>query len=177
MPGLTRHLDTRYIKRDQVVNQGVAKATPTVTSWDLGHVRLEGLRIRIPPGPSGLAGINISYAGVSIAPSEQPGEFWVGDDEIFDLDVGVEITLPLTLTLYNTDIYPHTFYLSASVKDMVLVTAGAVTAGETILATVPGSSPPSDAALDAALAESPPELVEPLGVPASVGEPAAGGPL
>lgn len=160
----TRTLQVRYVKRDQTVAAGVAQATPVSAAWDLGKVILERLRIRLPPGHAGLTGLAILYSGVPIVPSEQPGVFLVGDDEVFETDVNWEISGPLTLSLFNTDIYSHTFYLAATVRDIALVAAGTTGAGTTVLQAVPETPGPSDQQIAEAIGTLPP-------VPADEGTP------
>lgn len=169
----TRTLQVRYVRRDQTVNAGVAKASPVTASWDLGTVVLDSVNVRVPPGPSGLAGLAILYSGVNVVPSEQPGVFLVGDDEAWEFDIGVEVSGPLTLQLYNTDIYPHTFYLRAKVRDIAVVFAGAVSAGLTVVTSVGGGGGPSEGELAGAVAGPPPEEAPPPAPPEEAPPPAA----
>lgn len=116
---------------------------------------LESLHLRIPPGPSGLAGIAVLYAGVPIIPSEQPGVFWIGDDEQWEIDIGWEISGPLTIRTYNIDAYDHTFLLRAKVRDIALIVGGPTQAGQVAVAVIPDSTGPSDDELAAAVVQAP----------------------
>lgn len=164
----TRTLQVRHVVRQEFVPAGTAKSAPQNTDWDLGKVTLESLNIRIPPGPSGLAGIAVLYAGVRIIPSEQVGTFWIGDDEQWDLEIGWEISGPLTIKTYNTDAYDHTFLLRAKVRDITLGPAGGAPVGQVIVTSVPDTTPPAADELAAVLgtepsAEQPPEEPASLG--------------
>lgn len=87
---------------------GTAIASPLVTTldWREGYpVRVE---IRIPPGPSGLVGVQFAHSGQVIIPHD-PDEWLVTDNEA--------VTWPLdnypynpkwTVRTYNTDVYEHT---------------------------------------------------------------------
>ena len=166
----TRTLQVRHRRLDVTVPAGTLQAAPQQTVWNLGWVVVDSITVRIPPGPSGLTGIAILYAGVPIVPSEQPGVFWVGDDQKEVWELGWEISGPFTVVTYNLDIYDHTFYLNAQVRDIVLVQAGAVQAGATVVTALPLTTPPSDQELADAASEM--SVEEPLPeVPASVGVP------
>ncbi len=164
----TRTLQVRYVTRQELVAAGTAKAAPQSTSWSLGRVILESLNLRIPPGPSGLAGIAVLYAGVPIIPSEQPGVFWVGDDEQWDVDIAWEISGPLTIQTYNVDGYDHTFLLRAKVRDIALGPAGGATVGQVVVTSVPDTTAPSADELTAAVGTGP-SAEEPPAEPASLG--------
>lgn len=148
----TRTLQQRHVRLEVVVPSGTAKATPQSTSWNLGRVVVDQIDLRVPPGPSGLAGLAILYAGVPIIPSEQPGTFFVGDDEAFSWPLTWEISGPFTVQTYNTDIYPHTLYLTAHVRDLVLVQPGTTQAGAVVTTTIAVPADPSEAELAAAVA-------------------------
>jgi hypothetical protein len=152
-----RTLQVRNLRFDMVVPAGTAQATPLLTLWNLGKVVVDKISVRVPPGPSGLAGLAIHYAGVPIVPSDQPGVFFVGDDQEWDWEIGWEISGPFTLVTYNTDIYPHTFYMAAQVRDITLVAAGAAEAGATIVTSIGPPAGPSAEELSGAVAEPPPE--------------------
>jgi len=153
----TRTLQVRNVRFDMAVPPGTAKAVPLLTAWNLGKVVVDQISVRVPPGHSGLTGLAVHYAGVPIVPTDQPGVFFVGDDQEWVWTIGWEISGPFTLVTYNTDIYTHTFYLAAQVRDISLVVAGATEAGGTIVTTVGPSAGPSVEELADAVTQPPAE--------------------
>ncbi len=101
---------------------GTPKASPQTTPLNLGDVRLDRIFWRIPPGPSALCGIAITQAGTNIWPWGVIGTYLVGDDEYDDVPIGAEISAGISIVTYNTDIYPHTWYLKFLYTPMALVT-------------------------------------------------------
>jgi hypothetical protein len=112
------------------VTQSVAFPPRTVTA----------VRWKVPPGPSGLMGWALTYAGNPVIPRVQ-GTYIVTDN---DAD-----TWPLegypdqgnwSVTAYNTDIYPHTVYL-----DFLLDQNSAATPQPVQIPNADLSSAPADA--------------------------------
>lgn len=87
---------------------GTALASPLVTAldWREGHpVQVE---IRVPPGPSGLVGVQFAHSGQVIIPHDDT-EWLITDNEpvIWPLD-GYPYNAKWTVRTYNTDVYDHT---------------------------------------------------------------------
>lgn len=99
------------------VPAGTAKAGAQTTALDFNDGIVETIEIVVPDGVAGLAGFRIAKNGQSIIP--YTGDNWiVSNDE--------KIIFPLTdlpegagwqLIAYNTDVFPHTFYLRFMVND------------------------------------------------------------
>lgn len=90
------------------VPAGTAIATPQTTNlvWRQGYpVQIE---LRIPPGPSGLMGIQILHSGVTVIP-HNAAEWLITDAEpvIWPLE-NFPYNSKYALRAYNLDIYSHT---------------------------------------------------------------------
>ena len=90
---------------------GTAIATPqtTILTWRQGYP--ERVEIRVPPGPSGLVGIQLLHSGEAVIPHDR-SEWLITDDEL--------VSWPLTaypynakwsVRTYNTDTYDHTIQI------------------------------------------------------------------
>lgn len=182
MPAKTLHV--RYVEREIQVASGTPLAAPQAFTWDLGVVHLLAVRVRIPPGPLGLAGIAVLAGNVAILPFSGRGAltatteaFFRGDDADWVFDVALDVDLPLTVRAYNTDIYAHTFILRATVTDGP---ADPAAGRPVLLVGVAEAAPGSVPGAAELLGELPAEPVGPDGepLPGSVGQqsPGAGGP-
>lgn len=98
--------------------------TVSASSSEEFEVEVEGdvisfVRIRFPPGPSGLLKVAIDYGIKRIFPCEE-GEWFYGDDEIIQWTE--DWTLPETLcklkirAVNEDDTYDHKFYLVLQTK-------------------------------------------------------------
>ena len=90
---------------------GTTTSSPLVTSltWREGYpIRVE---LRIPPGPSGLMGVQLAHSGQVIIPHD-PTEWLVTDNEpvIWPLD-NYPYNAKWTVRTYNTDIYEHSLQI------------------------------------------------------------------
>ena len=107
----------QFIQKTVTVPHGTAKASPQVTTWSLGNVLLYRLAVRVPAGHAGLTGISVIYNGVAILPFGQPPDFIVTTGETLGQDFNEEeVSAPLTIQTYNTDIFDHSFYLRADIN-------------------------------------------------------------
>lgn len=101
----------RVYEGDLTVPAGTAIAAPVTQAVQLTEGHLAKARILIPPGHSGLTGLRITWSGTQIFPYNT-GTWLTSDDEILDWDFDYDVTANgLALTGYNTDIFPHTFYV------------------------------------------------------------------
>lgn len=97
---------------------GTSDASPQSTSWQLEDAQLLWVEIIIPPGHSGTTGIRLSRAGTVIIPFSY-NSWIVGDDDRLTLSFNGEITqIGLDIDTYNNDVYDHTFYLRAMIRDL-----------------------------------------------------------
>lgn len=91
------------------VPAGTAIANPLVTNlnWRVGHV--VELELFIPPGPSGLLGIQIAHSNTVIIPHD-PSQYLITDDEHIRWPLEEYPTAPAwSVRAYNTDVWDHTF--------------------------------------------------------------------
>lgn len=94
------------------VPAGTAKAAPAVTNISFPGRVVDAISWRVPPGPSGLMGWQLTSAGTPVIPIQQ-NTFMVTDNQsdtwyLEDyLDSG-----NWQVSAYNTGIYPHSVYLT-----------------------------------------------------------------
>lgn len=93
------------------VPAGTAIAAPQVTALPFADGVVTRVEVRIPPGPSGLAGFQIWNSGQRVIPYRD--DTWiVSDDDALDWPLtGYPTGGAWQFAGYNTDLYPHTFYL------------------------------------------------------------------
>jgi hypothetical protein len=100
----------RYTVEEVFTPAGVPSDTPQFVDLELGWCVLNRIDLRIPPGPSGLAGTSIYQTGTQLWPWGDLGTWIVGDDEQYDIDINTEIDNGITIATYNIDVYSHTMY-------------------------------------------------------------------
>lgn len=90
---------------------GTTLASPLVTTlnWRQGYP--QQVEIRVPPGPSGLVGIQIAHSGEVVIPHDST-EWLVTDNEavIWPL-TSYPYNAKWTVRTYNTDEYEHTIQI------------------------------------------------------------------
>lgn len=106
-----RQLAAQYAPANVTTPPGTTAAAPQTTPVFIGDVQLVTVQLRIPPGHSGLTGISVQLASQSLLPWGPAGSWVVGDDDLLQFDVGMEVDAGLTVVTYNTGKYPHTHYL------------------------------------------------------------------
>lgn len=124
----------RVYESQFTVPAGTAIAAPVSQPVVLEDARLDTVRVLVPDGHSGLTGLRITWGGTQIMPINA-GQWIISNDEIFDWPADEEVTANgLSLTGYNTDIYPHTFYLRFQVSDRTGSLVAGVQSGQLDLA-------------------------------------------
>lgn len=113
-----RTVSTRVVPVVFTVPAGTTAAAPLTQTLDLGMAILDSLRVRIPPGPSGLTGFAMTLAGTRIVPWGGAADWFIGDDETEVFPVDIEVGNGLQLVGFNTDVFDHAFYLLATVTDL-----------------------------------------------------------
>lgn len=97
---------------------GTALASPLITAlnWRQGYP--ERVEIRVPPGPSGLVGIQLAHSGQVVIPHD-PSEWLTTDDEavIWPLDA-YPYNPVWTVRTYNLDVYPHTIQVRMLINEV-----------------------------------------------------------
>jgi hypothetical protein len=112
--------------------------TPVNQPFPLEDAELVYVHINVPPGPSSLMGFRILQAGQQIIPWGN-NSFFVTDDEKIEVAVGGQITATgLIVQGYNTDVFDHTIYLRALIRDLPLPSAIDTSGASSALA-LPGS--------------------------------------
>jgi hypothetical protein len=88
------------------------KAAPLVTQLTMPQREVVRISWRVPPGPSGLMGWQLTSAGAPVIPI-QLNTYMVTDNQADTWDLeGYLDSGNWQCTAYNTGIYPHTFYLT-----------------------------------------------------------------
>lgn len=92
------------------VTAGTLAAVPAVTGLPFRDGIVRQIDVRIPPGPSGLMGFVIAYAGVGIIP-DTASTWLVMDNERWSFTVDDNPTGgQWEVIAYNTDVYDHSIY-------------------------------------------------------------------
>ena len=93
------------------VPAGTPKGSPVTIGLAINPSVVNKIRWRVPPGPRGNLGWNLSMGGVQVLP-DVSGEYVVADDEYDDWEIaGLPDSGAWQLTGYNTGAYDHTVYL------------------------------------------------------------------
>lgn len=94
------------------VPPGTAKAAPLVTPIVFPERLVVAVSWRVPPGPSGLMGWQLTSSGTPVIPIQQK-TYMVTDNQADTWDLeGYLDSGNWAVTAYNTGIYPHTLYLT-----------------------------------------------------------------
>lgn len=121
-------------------------SAPVTADCSFPDADVVGVRWRVPPGPSGFMGFQITSDGAPVIPAGQ-GNYIIADDEYQTWPVtGFQSSGSWQVTGYNTDNYDHSVYL-----DFLTVPPGTSQgAGTTSGGSVPAAPP-------AALQPAPPD--------------------
>lgn len=93
-----------------------AKAAPVTVAWPLYPGWVHNFRIDIPAGHGSLTGVRVAIDGTPVIPFHS-SLFLVGDGRSFTVPFEDEVDqFSMTVQAYNTDAYPHVFYLWADVN-------------------------------------------------------------
>lgn len=101
----------RVYEADLTVPAGTAAAAPISAVWALDQGTLIKVRIVVPSGHNGLTGIRVLWAGTPIIPYAGAA-YIVANNEQMEWEINQEVNIgSVSIQAYNTDIYPHSFYL------------------------------------------------------------------
>lgn len=104
------------------VPASIAQASPQTTDVSFADGQVVRVELDVPAGHTGHTGIRIRAATGAFIPYTS-GAFLVADDHDFGWDVvGIIDTGSFDVQTFNTDIYPHSFYLRFSVLDFAYST-------------------------------------------------------
>lgn len=108
------------------VAAGTAQAAPATTDLSFNDGIVRGLVITVPPGPSGLSGFQILHMGQSVIPYTG-NVFVIADDRVITWELSNYPTASgWQFKAYNTDVYPHTYYLEFLVDEIPVTKTGPV---------------------------------------------------
>lgn len=112
------------------VAAGTALAAPQLAPVALEDASLVSVRIVVPDGHNGFTGLQVRWGGTQIIPYGS-GTWIVANDEIMDVAYEDEITATgLVLAGYNTDVFPHSFYLRWLIQDLAAAPAATVVSAQ-----------------------------------------------
>jgi hypothetical protein len=96
------------------------QSAPVSIAWPLEDNQLKEITVQVPDGHCGLTGFRIMQAQQQIVPFAN-SSFIVSNDRTFLFPFDDEITSTgLVGNGYNTDIFPHSFYLTCTVTNLPL---------------------------------------------------------
>ena len=102
---------TSVYRQTATIPAGTAQASPIVVNIPVGTGTIEIIRWRVPPGPRGHMGWQLTMGGALVIP-ENVGTWIVADDEFDELYVsGLPDSGAWQGTGDNTCTYNHTIYL------------------------------------------------------------------
>lgn len=108
----------RLYETDVTVPASTASSSPYSVDWPLEDATLVYVNIIIPAGHSGLTGIRLTRSGTQIVPYSS-NSWIISDDEKLTIGFNDEITSSgVKVVAYNSDIFAHTFYLRALIRDL-----------------------------------------------------------
>lgn len=115
-------------------------AAPVSQPVVLEDALLQTVRVLVPGGHSGLTGLRITWGGTQLLPINA-GTWIISDNEILDWPMNDEVTANgLSLTGYNTDIFPHTFYLRFTISERATSPVAGIQSGQADLAATAATS-------------------------------------
>lgn len=110
-------LSTRYVPAAITVPPFTTAAAPQTTSVDLGSVVLQQVEVLIALGHSWLTGLRVEYSGQALLPWSIPFDWIVGDGDRVPFEMDFDVSRPLTIRTFNTDVFQHVFRLRFKVSD------------------------------------------------------------
>lgn len=110
-----------------VVPAGTTESAFQRTDLSFQDGRVDLLQVRIPPGPSGLAGFRIAHSGQSVIPYRE--DIWfVTDNDKLDWELEKYPTGDAwEFWAYNLDVYDHSFHVWFHVTDVDITSPFTVT--------------------------------------------------
>ena len=94
------------------VPAGTLSTAPQRTKLDMPSRIVRSVRMRMPPGPSGTVGFQLTSGGLQVFPVNA-GAWLIGDDEVIEWVPSSTITSGAwQVTAYNTGTYQHSLYFT-----------------------------------------------------------------
>lgn len=107
----------RFYEQSILVPANTPIAAPVTQAWPLEETTLRKITITIPDGHNGLTGVRVLWAGQQIIPWAN-NSYIIANNRVIDVAFDDYITATgLVIGGFNTDVFPHTFYLEATVTD------------------------------------------------------------
>lgn len=100
---------------------GSTPAAPASNPITLGDIWLYSVNVKVPPGPGGCMGFQITHSGQSFLPWGNASTFLLLDSEEVDFSVGTEIAGTMKVVGYNQGFWPHTIYLRFEYTPIVTI--------------------------------------------------------
>lgn len=105
----------QYAPKQLAVPAGTTSDAPVTASWQPYPAYCHAFRITIPSGHNGLTGVRIVIDGTPVIPFDL-ASWLTGSGTTFEVPFGDDIPdSGLTVQGFNTDVWPHTFYLYADI--------------------------------------------------------------
>lgn len=104
-------MSSRVYTTTHTVPAGTPISAPLVQAVVLDDITLDSVQILIPAGHSNLTGIAVTSNAAPVVPFN-PGTYLSGNNESPTFPYGAEVGAnQLQVSMFNNDIYPHTFWL------------------------------------------------------------------
>lgn len=111
-------MTTRVYETTFLVPAGTPVAAPVTQAVPLEDNILDVVTIIVPDGHAGLTGFHILWGGTQILPYNAPS-WLIANNEKIEWPYASEVTAAgLSVAGYNTDIWPHTFYVRWQVSEI-----------------------------------------------------------
>jgi hypothetical protein len=126
---------------------GTPQSNPFTQDCSFPVASVVSIRWRVPPGPSGYMGFQVTSDGAPVIPMQQ-GAYIVADDEFDEIPLqGFQDSGSWQVTGYNNDTYDHSVYLRFSTVPAGQDVPGTPASSATVPAVTDASlSPPAPAA-------------------------------
>lgn len=137
---------TRYYDQDITAPAGTLITAPVSVVPQLEDNMLERIEIDVPDGHDRLTGIRIAGQSMVIVPFSLNG--WiVANNHYFEIPFNDHVSPgDITIQAYNTDVFPHTFYVRFVMSNLALAVTAAVVSAQ-IRGTVPANADQAVAAV------------------------------
>jgi hypothetical protein len=122
----------RFYAPSLTVPAGTAASSPLVLDVSFAAGVVTAVQIVIPDGHAGFTGLQIAQAHQQVIPIGS-GQWIIGNDDKIDWDVDDQLDNGnWQLIGYNTDIFPHTFYVRFLVNEITLPAAQPISGNEAV---------------------------------------------
>lgn len=107
----------RFYFETVAVPAGTLQSAPLDHPMPLEDANLKAISITVPDGHNGLTGIRVLWSGQQIVPWGN-NSFIVANNRTIPVDFNDYITVTaLKFEAFNTDVFPHSFYVEITITD------------------------------------------------------------